>query len=195
MVTTNISKVDLINDIGKVFTDNIKDITGKNRPDWISYKLPEQVADVPSITLEMDKIEWNYASANDIVSEGLDADGIYRENFFIFGRVPLNIYVTTSKVAGEQEVILNNTTLTVDNSALNKIVSYEVENLILRDRNLFLKVVEDIMIKETVETFDDGTRFWTSYISCELLFRSTWVKEYLEGSLVNSYTLDVVTTQ
>src|SRR6056297_167489 len=107
MATIGIEEIDMINTIGGIFEKNLVDISTSSRQKWIYYKLPETDKNLPQLTIEMENPSYNYASANDDLKEELGEDGVYREYKFIFATIPLNLYITTSKLKSKQEVNLN----------------------------------------------------------------------------------------
>ena len=195
MVNTGLESIDIINDLGNTLKEILVDCKS-GRKQFIFPTYPIKEASVPSLTIEVTGETPVPDSADDFLEEVTEGDFLKR---FYYHKVTaqLKLYFFTSRQDIENKYLIKDKSYVMNNKLFNKSYSTYVWKEVIKNRNKFLKYLQEISMEGVEYAFEDGNHFWTSEMTFNIIYQTIWCDEWdiNTGELVKSYTLTVNITE
>lgn len=177
-----------------IISDNITDIrTDRLNDRWVFPTLPDShnYNNYPIVVIKTTDKRYLPESAGKFLKEEYDNDnGVYKEYYYNMVEAQCNYFVMTEKDK-TYTTIFNGETYGFKNKPLNEYLTGQVIFVLQTKREELLKVLEDAGRNfEVEETFENNKYIWSSQIRFPIKYKEVWVKEYQDGELLSTYTLN-----
>ena len=186
-----INSFDIIETVGNLISDNVEDIDKSRSGDrWVFPTFTTTDSNLPQATVELGEVLYENDSAGNFLGEETLPNNSFKQYFYKQGVYPLHIYVLTGK-SKSFDVNHNGKTLQLNNKPLNAYLVHKINNMLFLKRGHLLGYFTDFKIIGVSSVFENNKNSWSSDITCEIKAKEIWVKEYKEGKLVSTYSLEI----
>lgn len=189
-MTLGIKFFDIVEETGTLITDNVEDVYASKRKGnrWVFPTFPTSNKNYPQVTVELTNPTYEPGSADDYLGED-NSGSTYKVYRFKKATATLNLHVISGK---EQEIVANynSENIYLSNQKLNTFIANLIKDYINSNNSEFLKFSSRFDINNIEFAFEDNDYSWASTISVEVKYKDIWVTEYVDGRLIQSYTLN-----
>lgn len=193
MVTYGLDYIDYTNKFLAVLTSVLNDVVEHTRDQWIHYEYPTTNADLPSVTVKLGDITYEQLSEEDFLKDET-VGGVYRKYFARQAVTKFEVTTWTNRNSNikKQTYIFNGNKLLLTNGLACTAITEYVRNGIMSNRDAFIdQGFVDIALEGFESAFENGQLFWTGRVTGTTKFYSTWVEEYVNGTLIKAYDLSI----
>lgn len=191
-MTQEIEIFNITDEIGKLMTNNLIDIrTDRTNSRWIFPTFPDSDDNYPEVIIEIENLVPKTTSGGNYFKEE-QIGATYKLYSYKEVEADLTFYVLTSKKFN-CNVTIEDENRHLSNKLPNIFITNNIKDIILQNRDSFLEFVEDIQIQNITSVYEDNKSAWAAEVKCKITYKDIWVKELLDGQLVQSYSLSTNT--
>jgi len=188
-MTYEIEYFNVIEELGNILDSNITDIKA-GRTKWIFPTYPNATSVLPQITIKIDAIDYSSQGAGDVLYEEQVSTTLFKTYYSKMASAAITVYVTSAKLE-TFTVTSGGTDLFLNNQPLNMFLINEVKNVILRKRESFLAKFENVKLTTVNPSYENNKYSWASEVKINIKYKDTWVDEFVDGELIDSYTCNI----
>lgn len=196
MTTIGLNYVYYTNKMFTAINNVLTDFVDYKRDKWLHHEYPTTIADLPSVTCKLGTPKFDQISAEDFLKDDISG-GVYRRFYARKASCAYEITSWTSRNSQtkSQTYIFNGTKLYLNNALAATAIMEYIRNGIMSNREEFIINQEfvDMTIEQFESSFENGSMYWTSMLTGNLEYYTTWVEEFVNGKLIRAYNLTVNT--
>lgn len=175
--------------VGNLLQNKVVDIkTDRKNSRFVFPTFTTNNSQLPQYTIKLGESTTEEDSAGDYLQDETLENGDYKVYYYKKITFPIHIYAVTSKEGNINVTELNNNFF-LDGKKLNIYWQNLAKQCIYRNIDILKSKFTDFKIQNVSTTFDNNEYSWASDITCQVIAKDKWVKEYHKGELIKEYSL------